>query len=76
MCYRLSNLFITDTKGTNLSVCIREIRNCLKFDSFGTMQAPVIQKVDSAYPVDNSLSSGLCNWFSNTSPLDSDLSGG
>ena len=26
LCYRLSNLFITDTKGTNLSVCISEIR--------------------------------------------------
>ena len=46
------------------------------FDNFGTMRAPVIQKVDSAYPVDNSLSSGLCNWFINTSLRDSDLSGG
>ena len=45
LCYRLSNLFITDTKGTKSSVCIREVRNCVKFDNFGTMQAPVIQKV-------------------------------
>jgi len=40
------------------------------------MQAPVIQKVDSAYLVDNSLSSGWWDWFPNTSMLDSDLSGG
>ena len=40
-----SNLFITDTKGTKSSVCIRELRNCLKFHSFGTMQASVIQKI-------------------------------
>ena len=67
LCYRLSNLFITDTKGTKSSVCIREVRNCVKLFK---------RCLDSTYPVDKSLSSGKCDWFPNTSLLGSDLSSG